>query len=478
MAENIDRNWHPNFEKYTEEMVKHPNYKGLFYERSEDGRVKWVVTGKSDNGQKRQAWWDKQCRKMGIPIEKGCYAKAARLVHPTKIKVCQCCGKELSIMYEYPDKRLLKKINDFFGLSLAQTDYTIKEIIRNHCKSEKSAMFWIDVFNLNISQRFIDNNTTADIRQKIIDKVYKEFVTKESSPLSPGVMSNCPDRFDGFHSDGLCCRERSDKGRHSDNMKTYTQDRRAYEEWADGNFNLANRLMGELAKGEKTYICPKCGKRRKMTADHIGPISLGFCHSTNFAPLCKSCNSAKNNRFAKSDVDILIALEKDGHQVISWHSKPIWDALKNKVRSDSDAKKFSIVMLNCHQNILKLFTKIYIATGQEYLKRFLHPEFVFYDYRFENFHPLRLDELVIKRKELDSANKRKNAERYIRVAFESLEEFNEKSNRKITFIVDQYEPTIQKLIRFIKQNSYQKADALLNDLIRVISMNIKKAMWN
>lgn len=478
MAENIDRNWHPNFEKYTEEMVKHPNYKGLFYERSEDGRVKWVVTGKSDNGQKRQAWWDKQCRKMGIPIEKGCYAKAARLVHPTKIKVCQCCGKELSIMYEYPDKRLLKKINDFFGLSLAQTDYTIKEIIRNHCKSEKSAMFWIDVFNLNISQRFIDNNTTADIRQKIIDKVYKEFVTKESSPLSPGVMSNCPDRFDGFHSDGLCCRERSDKGRHSDNMKTYTQDRRAYEEWADGNFNLANRLMGEFAKGEKTYICPKCGKRRKMTADHIGPISLGFCHSTNFAPLCKSCNSAKNNRFAKSDVDILIALEKDGHQVISWHSKPIWDALKNKVRSDSDAKKFSIVMLNCHQNILKLFTKIYIATGQEYLKRFLHPEFVFYDYRFENFHPLRLDELVIKRKELDSANKRKNAERYIRVAFESLEEFNEKSNRKITFIVDQYEPTIQKLIRFIKQNSYQKADALLNDLIRVISMNIKKAMWN
>ena len=478
MAENIDRNWYPNFEKYTEEMVKHPNYKGLFYERSEDGRVKWVVTGKSDNGQKRQAWWDKQCRKMGIPIEKGCYAKAARLVHPTKIKVCQCCGKELSIMYEYPDKRLLKKINDFFGLSLAQTDYTIKEIIRNHCKSEKSAMFWIDVFNLNISQRFIDNNTTADIRQKIIDKVYKEFVTKESSPLSPGVMSNCPDRFDGFHSDGLCCRERSDKGRHSDNMKTYTQDRRAYEEWADGNFNLANRLMGEFAKGDKTYVCPQCGKRRKMTADHIGPISLGFCHSTNFAPLCKSCNSAKNNRFTKSDINTLIALENDGYQVISWHSKPIWDALKNKVRSDSDAKKLSIVMLNCHQNILKLFTKIYITTGQEYLKRFLHPEFAYYDYRFENFHPLHLDELVVKSKELDSVNKRKNAERYIRVAFESLEEFNEKSNRKITFIVDQYEPTIQKLIRFIKQNSYQKADALLNDLIRVISMNIKKAMWN
>ena len=477
MAENIDRIWHPNFEKYTEEMVKHPNYKGLFYERSEDGRVKWVVTGKSDNGQKRQAWWDKQCRKMGIPIEKGCYAKAARLVHPTKIKVCQCCGKELSIMYEYPDKRLLKKINDYFGLSLAQTDYTIKEIISNHCKSEKSAMFWIDVFNLNISQRFLDNNTMADIRQKIIDKVYKEFVTKESSPLSPGVMSNCPDRFDGFHSDGLCCREKTDKGRHSDNMKTYTQDRRAYEEWADGDFNLANRLMGEFAKGNKTYVCPQCGKRRKMTADHIGPISLGFCHSTNFAPLCKSCNSAKNNRFTKSDIDTLIALEKDGKQVISWHSKHVWNALKNKIKEDDDAKKLSIVMLHCHQNILKLFATIYAETGVDYLRRFLHPEYAFYDYRFENFNPLNLDKLIIKRKELNSANKQKNAERYVRVAFESLKEFNDKSNRKVFFIVDQYEPTIKKLVALIKSNSYKRADTLLNELIRIISNNIKKMLW-
>ena len=477
MEETIDRNWHPDFRKYTEMIVNHPNYKGLYYERDENGRVKWVVTGKSEKGQLRQTWWDNQCRKLHIPIEKGCYAIASRIVHPTKTKVCQCCGKALSILYEYPNKNLLKKINAHFGLTLNQTDFIIKDIIGNNCNDLSEASFWINVFGLNLTQRDMEGDISI-LRKKIIDLVYKEFVDKCQSPLSPGVMSNCPDRFDGFHSDGLCCREKTDKGRHTDNMKTYTQDRRAYEEWADGDFNLANRLMGEFKKGDKTYICPKCGKRRKMTADHIGPISLGFCHSTNFTPLCQSCNSSKNNRFTKSDIDKLIALERSGKTVISWHSKVIWDTLKNKVKKDADAKKLSSVMVQCHQNVVKLFSKIYAATGTKYLERFLHPEYAYYDYRFEDFDPLHLERLTIIKKEWDSANKRKNAERYKRIAFESLEEFNDKKNRKITFVVDQFEPTVQKLITLINSESYSKADSLLKGLIRVMSMTIKKTMWD
>jgi hypothetical protein len=112
------------------------------------------------------------------------------------------------------------------------------------------------------------------------------------------------------------------------------------------------------------------------------------------------------------------------------------------------------------------------------LERFLHPEFAFYDYRFDDFNPLHLEHLNIIKKELDSANKRKNAERYKRVAFESLEDFDDKANRKITFIIEQYEPTVQKLIALIKSKSYTKADSLLKDLIRVMSMNIKRAMWD
>ena len=57
------RVWHPDFLKYTEFIVRHENYNGLFYERGDDKRVKWVITGKSENGQQRRAWWDKQCKK-------------------------------------------------------------------------------------------------------------------------------------------------------------------------------------------------------------------------------------------------------------------------------------------------------------------------------------------------------------------------------------------------------------------------------
>ena len=93
-----------------------------------------------------------------------------------------------------------------------------------------------------------------------------------------------------------------------------------------------------------------------MTADHIGPISLGFCHSTNFAPKCKACNSAKNNRLSLSDVRKLLTLEADGNQVVSWHSQYIWDKYKNTITSDKDARKLSSLMLKCHQNVLKLFS--------------------------------------------------------------------------------------------------------------------------
>lgn len=48
--------YHPNFDKYVEMIVRHPNYKGLYYDRGKDGRVNWVVTGKSQKGQLRQAW--------------------------------------------------------------------------------------------------------------------------------------------------------------------------------------------------------------------------------------------------------------------------------------------------------------------------------------------------------------------------------------------------------------------------------------
>ncbi|MBQ7985080.1 MAG: restriction endonuclease, partial [Bacteroidales bacterium] len=270
--ENTDRSWHKNFESYAEMIAKNENYKGLFLEYEND-RPKWVVTGKSVNGRKRLQWWNNQCKKHGIKIQKGCYAVITRLIHPTKKHVCQCCGKELSVYYEYPNKNLLKKLNTHFNISINQTDYTLRDFINEFCTTQYDLNFVASCFNLPDN---LDKHSLTDL-------IYGQYVDKMKPPLSPGVMSNCPDRFDGFHSDGLCCREKTDKGRHKSNMQTYVQDRRAYENWSDGNWNLANRLMGEFHK-QPEMKCPVCGNTAKMTADHIGPISLGFCHTVNFTP--------------------------------------------------------------------------------------------------------------------------------------------------------------------------------------------------
>ena len=301
MAKNgnkVDQTWSPEFQQYAEMIVNHPNYKGLYYDRNKQGRINWVVTGKSQKGQQRLKWWINKCKELGIKLDKGCYAKAARAIHPTGYHVCQCCGKKLSIRYEYPGVRLIKKINEILNKDFKQSDYTIKEIIEKFVTTSTQIS--------KISALF--NHYTLD-KKELIHYIYKNLVEKESKLLSPGAMCNPPDRFDGFHTYGLCCRKVQDTGRHDDNMKRYGQDRRAYEEWADGDVNLANKYMNEYERDTRTYECPLCHKKARMSADHIGPISLGFCHSIyNFQPLCSSCNSAKNNRFYYEDVRKLIHL--------------------------------------------------------------------------------------------------------------------------------------------------------------------------
>lgn len=453
--------YHPNYDKYVEMIVVHPNYKGLYYDRNKDGKVNWVVTGKSSKGQKRQAWWDETCRKLGVTIQKGCYAKVARMIHPTGVHVCQCCGKERSIFYEYPTLRTLKKLNDEFGLELSQTDYTIREFIREFCKTQAQLNKISRMFKLPI----------VGTAEELISLVKSELIDKESGLFSPGVMCNPPDRFNGFHSYALCCRKIKDTGRHDENMKTYTQDRRAYEDWSDGDYNLANRMMGEFHK-QSPMECPNCGNIEQMSADHIGPVSLGFCHSRHFTPLCKSCNSAKNNRFTKSDVDELIALEENGSQVISWHSQYIWDIVKTKIDNDIDAKKASSIMAKCHQNILKILALIHKKTGKEFLMRYLHPEYSMMDYRFKNFDLKYLDRMIVIANPLDSKNKRKNQERYIRIAFESLDEFLAKDNRKNYFLIEEDSQELNPIVYAISNRNFDLADKKLKALIKDVSMRI------
>ncbi|MPM86833.1 hypothetical protein SDC9_133925 [bioreactor metagenome] len=352
------------------------------------------------------------------------------------------------------------------SVDLEHFDLTISEIVEQFCLNEN---------DLNGLNKFF--KVSCKDKNELIEIINQHFVKNYSNLFSPGVMSNPPDRFDGFHSDGACCRSISDKGRHKPNMKTYTQDRRAYEHWADGDFNAANRLMGEFQK-TNNIKCPICGKIASMTADHIGPISLGFSHRPKFNPMCLSCNSAKNNRFTYSDVLQLIEDEAKGESVISWHSKDIWELLKNEVKTDDQAKTLSNIMLTCHQNVLKIFSIIYHNTGKEFLKRYLNPEFAMFDVRFDKFDSLDLSKLVIIKNVLDSKNKESNKNRYLRISFEALEDFDAKINRKTKFYIELIKSDIIEIVDLIKSGKDIEADVKLKAVIKKLSEKIYTEMWS
>lgn len=135
-------------------------------------------------------------------------------------------------------------------------------------------------------------------------------------------------------------------------------------------------------------------------------------------------------------------------------------------------------MVTCHQNVLKLFSIIYQRTGEEFLMHYLHPEYSKFDYRFENFNPLDLSTLKIIETELDSANKRSNSERVVRIAFEALKEFDKKDNRRTTFYIDVESPKFSDLISVIQEQSFEDADTAIKEYIANLTQTIIDTEWN
>ncbi len=454
--EKNKRTWNKKFLKYTEFIVKHSNYNGLYYERGNDGNVKWVITGKSGNGKKRREWWDKQCKIHNIKIEAGCYAKIALKVHPTKLHTCQICGRELSVEYVYPNKRTLISIEKNFDKNIEPFNKNIFEIIDILVKSIDDIEKMKSVLKIDNSLKLSKDGLKKHIRKNIVD-------TYTKGSLSPGVMSNSPDRFDGYHSDGACCRHKSDKGRHKSNLQRYGQDRRVYENWADGDWKMADRLMSEFRKSG-------------ISADHIGPISLGFCHRPKFHPLSKEENSAKNNRMSLDDVTVLLQDEKN-EQIVSWHSQFIWDKLKNKVNTDKDAIKLSDFMRKNLHHVLIIFSMIDEEGYKSFLESFLNPKYSYFDYKFEGFNYKTGGYEKVISKKITGKNQENNTKRYYRVAFEKLQEYKEIDNRKVNIWKDEnVDIEIKKLFALLKTNSFKNAKIQLNKTLKLLA-KISSQNW-
>ena len=328
MTETTPRN------NYENEIRKHDNYDFIPIEHKDN----WVSVSQKGENPRSTSWNSKREELIlsgEIPTNSN-LTNVARYIHPTGKHICKMCHQECSIFYVYPTKNTWKWISKNFDIIKNEEDksYTIFQLyhtIKNTCKDTKFTQYF----------------------GKSIDELKKECYGDKytGKKLSPGVMGNPPDRLDGFHCyNSICdCRNTKDKGRSDENMKSYTRDRRAYEMYSDGNLLLANKTMGKL--NTKINKCFMCNRMEQMTADHIGPISLGFIHDPlNFQACCSRCNSGKNNRLSQEDISKITSKEEEGITMISWWAENCWSKIRKgdlkNIQNDLDAnakKMLSII---------------------------------------------------------------------------------------------------------------------------------------
>ena len=457
--------WHDNFLDYMEMIVSHPNYSGLPFTRKDDGLPAWIATAKSDIGKKRIEWAIKKANDLGIKNGPGVYAKVMLTVHPTKSKVCQTCGLQMSLYYHYPNVHLLKKMKKEFGIEFSMTDHIEdiwNELLLSDFSNSEIAMFFVSYCELNVDLSNCSRNTIIDVLENECRNNNKKF-------LGPGAMSNFPDRYDGFHTYNRCCRSIHDKGRSKENLKSYTKDRRAYEYWSDGNIHAANKFMGSSFFDG-------------VSADHIGPISLGFVHDSNYLqPMGTSDNSAKRDRLQFEDIETLISVEvRTNTKAISWYSEVIWEYIKNNYLSNTE-KIETLYRDALKQNLsdfMYILWKILIsceANGMQFLSvTFLeqnYSDFAF-DYKFNE-----KGEILEKKPRHITDRSVNEFERYKRIAFESVFDYNNKDNRNVKQNLVPYEKTELKEI-CDSINAHKDINEIKNRLVQLVTNIQKRIIYN
>jgi Alw26I/Eco31I/Esp3I family type II restriction endonuclease len=429
------RTWQPKFVKYMEMITKHPNYKGMPWAIDDEGVIRWNAPSNRPPGGKwshlheeRLEWWRQKANTLGIPQKGKWISKVAKQIHPTGKKPCQTCGREFEIFYIYPTKRAIQKLNTKLDKN-SQLEYTnfltIYGVIDHLFLKMDDLAQVIEV----LKKIFPDIPGDISNKKKLDDYFRKTIVPSEPrGTLSPGAMSDAPDRLDGFHSYNLCCRHKQDTGRTKENLQTYSDDRRAFEYWCEGNWAAANYLMTQSGK----CICadPSCGKTTGITADHIGPISLGFTHIPHFIPLCRGCNSSKGNRLTYKDIIKLLQLEKSGEKVISWQAKYLWDNCKHHANSEQKALLLSKLLRINQHHYLSALSKILKEGLPDSLLQFLHPEYAVFKYEVINLHPDYTYDKLIQKPRYHTYEESKIA-RMIRIAYDALEDYSSKKKRNI-----------------------------------------------
>lgn len=399
-------------------IVNHPNYKGLRIDKKADGSYSWIATAQSEIGKARITWCLNKAKELALPIQAGVYADVMLEIHPTKWKVCQTCGREMSLYYHYPNTLFLKALNSAFGTAFTECDHIYDiwdELIEKGNQNTEIANFLIKKGGLSLD--------SSASKEEIIAAL--EYACRKGNKkcLGPGAMSNFPDRYDGFHTYNRCCRATQDKGRSKENLKSYTKDRRAYEYWSDGNIHAANQFMGS-------------GFFKGTSADHIGPISLGFIHDPRYLkPMSSSDNSTKRDRLQLEDIETIIATEqRTGIYPMSWYSRIIWEHIRNNYKS-CHWKIAGIYKNALKQNMANFMFVLWMIlnscpeNGEDFLtKAFLEPNYMYfnYSYTFNN-----LGEIISTQPRHFTERNHYETDRYKRIAIKSVYDYNDKDNRHL-----------------------------------------------
>ena len=440
------------FERYANQIVGHPNYAGMPDLYGNKGTIQWEApsnrsTGKfKDTHHLRRDWWRKKAASLSInPItEKSWISKVAKAIHPFGKKPCKSCGNWMSLSYCYPSKLLISRLErlDYIPASVAINSLSdIRDVIPAIAKATANRILDdLPTVLASKSMTIPNYGRNLDAWMEFISNTY---IPSEPSLLSPGAMSNAPDRLDGFHSFNRCCRERADTGRTKENLASYVTDRRAFEYWVDGDWIAADRLMGQV-RSNKVLHQEKCFNSNQpgahpqpCQADHIGPISLGFAHRPQFQFLCRSCNSAKNNRMYATDVSLLLQAEAKGENVISWFAAPVWDILKYRAIDDESALRLSKVLRDNRHAYMKILNGLYSAGHFAYLACLLHLKnaervCTFVNLRAEN-HLTKFDRIESIQRDTKYTTEQKA--RRISIGFNSLRDYFKKENRN-AFVAD------------------------------------------
>ena len=443
--ENLEAN--EAFLQYEEEIVNHPAYAGMPDLRHDDGTIQWEAPSNRGSGafqfshDKRYQWWIEKAAEVGISTDEDKWiSRVAKTIHPTKKHPCKVCGRVMDIRYCYLSSNFIKRVSKlyFYDGSIEMDEVThILDFITTFVDTygDKAYKALPDLLKCTQVNSFPDlpNDLTAWTAW-----IENNYIPNEPSMLGPGAMSNAPDRLDGFHTFNRCCRSSADKGRSKENLASYSTDRRAFENWSDGNWITANKLMGYISSNSDMRLeC--CANEsnggyhpRPCSADHIGPISLGFCHRPEFQLLCKPCNSAKNNRMYYSDVLHLIEVEKSGESVATWYANSIWQKCKGKVFDRESALRLSRIMRD-NRNIAMMLLSDFIDKEEFlFLLTLLHLEYADYDYKIIPKSTKIHNQIVTVKFSRRASTLRYvsiQKTRKIRVAFSSLAEYARKSNR-------------------------------------------------